>query len=220
MKKFIVLWFVTLMLGIGGGWSATAQTKQKPRAKDLYVQYNDGDSTFPGNPGAKVSVLLKRGNQEKVVSTNETFQSGDRIKLIFDINFSGYVAIMNQGSTGKEQLLFPYKSNGRLVDSRVTPNAGTKLPGGGDWIVFDNNPGNETVTVIFSNTPFEEFNNLSSGSITTGSEADQVLAELNSKSLRRSKDLYVQSESDGTYCVTQNGSLNGPVQFTFTLRHQ
>jgi hypothetical protein len=52
-------------------------------------------------------------------------------------------------------------------------------------------------------------------------ESDQILAELNSKSLAKSKskDLFTQTESDGTYSVTRNEISNEPVAFTFYLKH-
>jgi len=225
MKNLIALAVLGLVFGFAGILEVSAQTQ----AKDLYTQYNDGNNATVGYEGMKVSVLLKRGNQrERVVSTNETFYSGDKIKLIFDINFSGYAAIVNTGSSGKENLLFPYFDNSnRLISHQVSPNAGTQLPRGNDWIVFDNNAGNERITVIFSKKPIVELENYeetvtgnSSGTQAEGNERDQILSELNSKSLGKSKDLYTQTNNDGTYGVALNGLGNEPVAFTFSLKHK
>lgn len=246
MKKLIVLAILVFALGFIGTLETTAQKiviknggkatakptppTGKPRAKDLYTQYNDGNNATVGSEGAKVSVLLKRGNEsERIVSLNEVFLTGDKIKLIFDINFEGYAAILNIGPTGNESILFPYLENGQISDHRVSPNAGTRLPRGNAWINFDSNTGDEQVTVIFSKNPIAEMNNYaeattagSDGRIASEAESDAILAELNSKSLgkRKSKDLYTQTDSDGTYCVAQNGIGNEPVAFTFTLKHQ
>ena len=230
MKKLLSLLSLAIAIGIFGAFEASAQ-KSKPGAKDMFTRYNDGNNSTAGYEGAKVSVLLKRGNQpEKIVSPNETFYSGDKIKLVFDINFSGYAAIVNTGPTGNETLLFPHLDrNSQVVSHRVSPNAGTQLPRGNDWIVFDDKTGSERVTVIFSKTPLLEIENYqeavtggSDGRIASESEADAVLAELNSKSLKRgkSKDLSTQVDSTGTYSVVQNGLGNEPVAFTFYLKHK
>ena len=244
MKKLLTLTVLAFVIGFGGVVAATAQkilvkgsgkaspTPQtgKTRAKDLFTQYNDGNNTTAGFEGAKVSVLLKRGNQpEKIVSPNETFYSGDKIKLVFDINFDGYAAILNTGPTGNESFLFPFLDNGQMADHSVSPNAATKLPRGNAWINFDGKTGDEQVTVIFSKNPIAEMNRYeeavtsgSDGRIASESESDAILAELNSKSLTkaRSKDLFTQTEGDGTYCVAPGGLGSEPVAFTFTLKHQ
>jgi hypothetical protein len=219
-----------VMIGCVGAASVSAQ-----KAKDLYTQY---DSSGGGNggssggvEGAKVCVLLKRGSRpEKIVSANETFYSGDKIKLIFDINFSGYAAILNIGPTGNQSLLFPYLDNaGQLVNHHISPNAGTQLPRGNDWIIFDRKTGDEQISVIFSKKPIVELGkyeeavtNGSDGHVASETESDQILAELNSKSLSggRSKDLFTQTEGENTYAVAQNGLGNEPVAFTFYLKHR
>jgi hypothetical protein len=238
MKKLLAL--IGLVVAITYIGSPEIAAQNKPKAKDLYTQYDEGSGTGGGSQGAKISVRLKRGNQpEKVVSVNETFYSGDWIKLVFDINFSGYAAILNVGTTGKETLLFPYlDANRQIVSHRISPNAGTQLPRGNDWIVFDENAGQEKVVVVFSKTPlFDEqatnsggggsssgggSNESSTGRIANESEADAILRELNSKNLikRNSKDLYTQTENDGTYVVSPNGIGDEPVAFTFYLKHK
>ena len=228
MKNLLTFFTLTVAIGLFGTLEASAQ-----RAKDLYTQYDETSITGGGAEGAKVSVRLKRGNQpERIVSVKETFYSGDKIKLVFDINFSGYVAILNIGTTGSKNLLFPYlDTNRRMVSHRITPNAGTQLPRGNAWINFDSNSGQEQVMVMFSKKSiFEEQavgnnsvgGNSSSGGIASQSEREAILAELNSKNLitRKSKDLYTQTESDGTYVVAQNGLGDDPVVFSFYLKHK
>jgi hypothetical protein len=230
MTKFATLIILAITIFAGGVFEARAQN-----AKDMFTQYNNGGGAGPGQSagreGAKICVLLKRGNQpEKIVSTNETFYSGDKIKLVFDINFTGYAAIVNTGTSGNESLLFPYlDSRDHLVSHQVSPNSATQLPRGNDWIVFDKQTGDEMVNVIFSRKPIVELDkyeeavtNGSDGMIASQDESDQIMAELNSKSLKRmsSKDLSTQTGPDGTYGVAQNGLGNEPVAFTFYLKHR
>lgn len=229
MKQTITLAILVIAFALFGAFETSAQ-QNKPRAKDLYTQYNDNNPATTGNEGAKVSILLKRGNQaEKLVSPNETFYSGDKIKLVLDINFSGYAAIINVGPTGNESILFPYIEGGRMIDHSISPNAALKLPRGNAWINFDNTVGKEQITVIFSKNPIAETDRYeeavtpgSDGEVVSESEADAILAELNSKSLatRKSKDLYTQTDNDGTYIVSPTELGNEPVAFTFYLKHQ
>jgi len=234
MKKFSALIFLTVFLGAVGVLNVAAQkTQTTPQAKDLFTQYNEENRTTPGRPGAKVSILLKRGSQpERLVSPNSVFYSGDKIKLILDINFNGYAAILNEGSTGKPNLLFPYLDGSEMVSHRVSPNVGTKLPRGTAWIVFDQNSGTEKITVIFSKSPvveMESYENLSAPDTSANSsyrvssspsDIDRFLAELNSKSKRLSKDLSVQNESDAAYYVNLRNDPNGQTIFTFSLIHK
>jgi hypothetical protein len=225
MKKLLTLTVLAIAISIFGTMQVSAQ-KKPAKAKDLFTQYNDNNPSTVGAEGAKVAILLKRGNSEaRLVSPNETFYSGDKIKLVLDINFSGYAVILNKGTSGKINPLFPYLENGELVDHSVSPNAAVQLPKGNAWINFDSNPGDEQVTVIFSKNPINEmdrYEESSTGTRVDSSRADQILAELNSKSLarRKSKDLFTQTESDGTYCVSQDGLGSEPVGFSFYLKHR
>lgn len=231
MKKFLALTSLAIVFGYFGVVEAAAQ---ELNAKDMYTESN-GNGAAGGNTryqGAKVTVLLKRGNQrERNVSINETFYSGDKIKLVFDINFSGYAAIVNTGPSGNRTILFPYADRyNRMVSHRVTPNAGTQLPRGSDWIVFHGETGREQITVIFSKNPIPgldayEANNTTSSSdarIAEGPERDRILNILNSKSLLggNSKDLVTQTDAEGTYGVVRNGLGSQPAMFTFYLKHQ
>lgn len=244
MKKLLTLTILALAMGFIGAIEISAQkvvinksgktnsagNTQTRRAKDLFTQYDESNPSGGGAAGAKVSVLLKRGNErERIVSTNETFYTGDKIKLVFDINFSGYAGIINIGPTGNESILFPYIEGNRMVDHSIAPNAALQLPRGNAWINFGGSKGDEQVTVIFSKTPIAEMEGYeeavtpgSDGRVASESEADAILAELNSKSLgrRKSKDLFTQTESDGTYAVSQGGLGNEPIAFSFVLKHR
>jgi len=227
MRKLLIFVFLVTAVSFIGNLSASAQKVEptpQPRAKDLYTQYNEDNQKTKGRPGIKISILLKRGNRaERFVAPNETFYSGDKIKLVLDINFNGYAAILNEGTTGKMNLLFPFMDGSELVSHRVSPNTGTKLPRGNAWITFDRNPGNEKVTVVFSKDSIVElqsYKSLSLGGAVSADEADQILVELNSQGIRRSKDLFVQNEMDASYFVCQRNDFNGQLAFTFALIHK
>ncbi len=134
------------MMSLLGG----AVMVQKTKPRDLFIQKEQDETK--GKSGAKVRILLKRGNErERYVSPNETFYSGDKIKLAFDINFSGNVALLNVGSSGRITMLYPYPG----ADSAVEPSDREQLipASSKDWITFDNRAGTEQITVVFSTNP-------------------------------------------------------------------
>lgn len=244
MKRNFIYLAVAVAFALTANFTGFAQTavQMKPMAKktpktpqttarNLYIEREKDPSQ--GQPGAKVAIELNRNGKISMVSPDYEFMSGDRIRLVLDINFSGYVALINEGTTGKETLLYPYAG----VSNEVFPNGALKIPNT-DWIKFDNNKGVEKLTVIFSNKPIPELSQInqaatpntsgggqSTGGPATNDEQAQILAELNSRSLKRSKnlknsrDLSIESASDGTYCVTNNSQLNDVIGFELFLKH-
>lgn len=153
MKKVIfglmMLAMVSLLTGV--------VMAQKPKARDLYIEREKNPTQ--GKAGAKVRILLKRGNEKpRYVTPAETFYSGDRIKLVFDVNFSGYVALLNVGSSGKISLLYPYQG----IDGAIEPSDKEQMiPGDNkDWIRFDDQAGTEQVTIVFSTNPIQSVQNV------------------------------------------------------------
>ena len=247
MKKFFCLLALAIVCSIFAG----AVVAQKPAAKprDLFVEKANDSSK--GKPGAKVRILLKRGNErERFVSPNETFYAGDKIKLAFDVNFSGHVALLNVGSSGRITMLYPYPG----ADSAIEPSRKEQLIPANptDWITFDNKPGTEQITVAFSTNPIGSVQqviemsgqssapsaaasssttvnvtNNGGGSSTiyvaTSSEAQAILAELNSRSLKRAKsrDLSIETvNDDATYVVADSSLISEPTAFVISLKHE
>lgn len=210
---------------------------QKTTARNLYIE-REKNST-QGQPGAKVAIELNRNGKTSMVSPDYEFKSGDKIRLVLDINFKGYAALINEGTTGKKTLLYPYKG----VSSEVFPSGALKIPNT-DWIKFDNNKGIEKLVVIFSGKPIPELAQMfetpptettttttattsptSTGGMANADEQAQILAELNSRSLNRSKklknsrDLSIESSTDGNYVVTNDSQLNDVIGFELFLKH-
>lgn len=95
--------------------------------------------------------LLGNDGQMQQVTTSRTFNSGERIKLSLMSNRSGYLQLINLGSTGRSVALFPY--NGK--DNYVQANTPYIIPRDA-WIRFDNNPGEEVLWAILSPSPFSQ----------------------------------------------------------------
>lgn len=238
MKKIIGVALSLLLLAQSLTQGVIAQQPQQGTAKDLYTKYGSGANNQQGRPGVKVSIRLKRDGRERWVSINEKFYNGDYIKLVVDTNFSGYVAVINTGSTNKRTLLYPQD------DDAILPADGAVLPPAKDkWIVFDNNPGEERLALIFSAKPIKlgiQHTNLteaapptqqqqqgaaSTGGMTNNDDAQNVLAELNTRALTRgkdrtvSRDMFTDTIGTETYSVASSVALSEPIGFEFILRH-
>ncbi len=79
------------------------------------------------------------------------FQSGDRVRFHVKTNAEGYLYMMNRGSSGATAMLFP---DGSMADGRNRVRAWEEymIPQQG-WIRFDNQPGQEGVFFVLSQTP-------------------------------------------------------------------
>ncbi|MGB8507108.1 MAG: DUF4384 domain-containing protein, partial [Pyrinomonadaceae bacterium] len=103
-------------------------------------------------PGVRVRVELDRGGRVRWVSSKTTFQAGDKVRFHFAMNFSGYVVILNQGSSGKRTMLFPYEG----VSNHIGRTADYTVPQGEAWFEFDNTAGVEQLTFIMSKREIQE----------------------------------------------------------------
>jgi hypothetical protein len=84
------------------------------------------------------------------VTSSTSFLSNDRIRLHIKANRSGYLYVVNQGTSGLSSYLFP-ASDG---DSEyIEANRTYIIPAHGGFIRFDNRPGQEIVWIFLSQYP-------------------------------------------------------------------
>ncbi len=84
------------------------------------------------------------------VTASSAFTSGNRVRLHVQSNRSGYLYVVNQGSSGHSDFLFPTNINdGEYIDANRTYT----VPAHGGYIRFDNQPGQEVVWVFLSQYP-------------------------------------------------------------------
>ncbi len=212
MKNILLLIALTLAFGALANSAALAQDNN---ARQLYLGYATNDKLQPvagnankinstkGRPGAKLVIERMRNGKLAFVSPNSKFRSGDKIRLRLQTNFDGYLAIMNVGSTGAVNLLFPYAG----ADSRITSATDFQVPKADAWIVFDKNPGVETVTVIMSRQVLR-------------AATEQERRDLSSQAAVDSRDLSIETGEQATYAVCPEQQLDKPIGFTLRLKHQ
>ena len=143
--------------------------------RDLFNTYGKSDtaashpvaaSTAPttgkpstGRPGVRIRVELDRDGRARWVSSKTVFRAGDKVRFHFAMNFPGYVAIINQGSSGKRALLFPYPG----VSNHIGRTADYTVPQGEGWFEFDDTPGKEQLTFVMSKREIAEVTQVTGG---------------------------------------------------------
>lgn len=167
MKKLLTLAALALLLTAAHTHAQTTtpnarQGKPPAGPRDLYTAYGSAASATKtnGRPGAKVRVELERDGRARMVSPQTTFRAGDKVRFHFAMNFSGYVVIINEGSSGKRTMLFPSEG----VSNRIGKTRNFTVPQGDAWFQFDETPGEERLTFIMSKREIQEVIQLTTAS--------------------------------------------------------
>lgn len=141
----------------------------------------------------------------KAVSPSTIFAGGSRIRLGFNANRTGFLYIVNLGSSGKVTTIFPVAATD---NNQVQPGLMYQIPQQtGKSIRFDTTPGEEVILVVLAESRISEFeyggqkiaihsSNANPGMPTQPVEQQRVaIASLDLAS--SSKDLFV--EDDGVF---------------------
>jgi hypothetical protein len=189
--------------------SLQAQDRQMG-AKNLYMSYTP--TSRRGKPGVRVSIRLSRDGTIRDVPVSYTFRSGDKVKFLFQSNFAAYVRILNLGSRGDLQTLYPYPG----APENVSLLRNYEIPRDG-WFEFDDVAGTEQLAFLFSRRPILESveshqsvqstiavtgggnSRPSAPQTSTGSDQDQAYQALNARAidqgLENAKNLTFVSDS-------------------------
>lgn len=92
--------------------------------------------------------LMGDDGQRRRVTTDRVFRSGERIRLNLMSNRDGYLYLLNIGSTGQSNLLFPHPTIAG-GNNLIKANVPYEIPVSG-YIRFDENPGEESILVMLS----------------------------------------------------------------------
>jgi hypothetical protein len=117
--------------------------------------------------GLRCSLLLRGADKQyNEVTPGTVFHSGDHIRLSLLANQSGYLYVVQKGSSGAWSPIYP--PPGAAPDiSRINPGQVEVVPGPPKVFAFDQNPGAEKLYVILSRAPIEDIErvirNLSNG---------------------------------------------------------
>lgn len=106
-------------------------------------------ANYQGDP-ARISYWIELARDGKVYRCNNktSFKSGDAIKFHIIPQTDGYAyVVMNKSSRGKSATLFPSAETG--TNNFLTKGQDYPLPSK-TWLKFDDNPGTEEVSLVFS----------------------------------------------------------------------
>ena len=184
----------------------------EPEPSDLSAKQLFG--SIAGSPAGKNAGLRFRliqqspdGGQIDVDSTTKQFQTGDRVKFVFDSNIDGCLYVVQQGSSGRWAVLFPSPqiNGGR---NNIRKGEQYQVPSDG-WFAFDANPGTERVFVFLSREPLKQLPGFDRPITKTESIVSSVVEELQHSI--RSRDLVFEKDASG-------GSRDKPVvQATYVV---
>lgn len=223
-KLFIVACCVLATVGFV---HATQQTS----ARDLYLNYPSASSASSGGgqtgrPGSKVQIERNRNGNLSFVSPKATFLNGDKIAFRTSLNFSGYLTVINLGTSGK---ITP------LYSGQVTAGRDIRVPAQG-WITVAGPAGKEVVNFIMSTgNPFQGASiqptqsgnsgsvsfSTSTGQAASDNDIQSILNDANARALSNGRDLVPETQGNDTYVLTSSTqSLSQPVGFSITLNHE
>jgi hypothetical protein len=222
--------FLFLSLGMGTAMAAVSapQKETEAQTRDLSnMFYSDTLPPKPETPSptlpAKVGSPVKKAerrvglkyrlwhltagpNCENIdvqeVSAANIFRSGDRLRLFFESNVDGYLYVLQKGSTGRDKLLFPDPQG---ADNRIKRGMQYAVPSK-KWLAFDNNPGEERLTVVVSRTPLKSMPTATTPQEEKTVTVLSVVSELNQSV--RPRDLVLFQEKE----VVPSASTKSTVQ--------
>jgi hypothetical protein len=108
--------------------------------------------------GLRYSILKREGSESTEVDPDTVFRSGDRIRLRVDVNTVGYLYIINRGSSGNWNPLFPAAKIAK-GDNHVQKGIQYEIPAGYVF-TFDEQPGTEKLFIVFSRQPVSDLEEL------------------------------------------------------------
>ncbi len=157
MKSYwrLAICFLTLQLfglhGVAEAQSGAKALFHSGEGTTIATQQKTGAA--PGTPAQYMGIAYwiehrTRDGKVSKTSISREFRSGERVRLQIKPNRPGYLYVLNIGSTGTSQVLFPLGGE----ENTVVANETYSVPGRG-FMRFDDNPGVETLLVMLSTRP-------------------------------------------------------------------
>ena len=100
-------------------------------------------------------IQLLEDCEQVPVDANSTFRAGDQIRLALESNTDGYLYILNQGTSGAWNYIFPHLTiNGG--DNFIRKGLEYTIPPR-SWLRFDENPGDDVLIILLSKIRLDPF---------------------------------------------------------------
>jgi hypothetical protein len=153
---------------------AEPKSAVKPKPKPKPAKAAATDQSQSGQPAAKrpaniipasyvplvlrYTIRKKDGDQTTDIPVDAEFHSGESIQLSVEVNDTGYLYIIHQGTSGTWKAMFPSPEI-EDGDNRVQKGRAYTVPTGYKF-TFSGDPGVERLFVIFSRQPVQEIDGL------------------------------------------------------------
>ena len=132
------------------------ETSSKNRDSGPAVMVNAADRA--PMIGLRYSLLKVGANgSTSEVPFDNVFHSGDQVRLRLEANRPGYLYVVQKGSSGRWELLYPTP---RMEPVAVAARQAVTVPSGEDAFEFDATPGTEQLFVVLSSRPEETLEHL------------------------------------------------------------
>lgn len=210
--------------------SVTIVGKSKRKTRDLV--FDDEDEAAPTVSGStsdkvqgetiamKATVEMTRDGKTTTVLPTETFQSGDKVRLIFSTNRDGYIYWLAKGTSGQYQVLFPTQKAG--MDNTVVKNKEYTVPTRGAWR-FDDQKGTENLVCVLSPKPIANLDRaVTLAAEGKRDEASSIVSSIVNKheTKRTTRDLVFEEEDDeDVNTKSQKAEGDEPFVATYELMH-
>ncbi len=102
----------------------------------------------------RITQLLEDCEQVPV-DANSTFHAGDQIRLSLESNTDGYLYILNQGTSGSWNYIFPHLTI-NSGDNFIRKGVEYTIPPR-SWLRFDENPGDDVLIILLSKIRLDPF---------------------------------------------------------------
>jgi predicted Ser/Thr protein kinase len=197
-----------------------AASTENASAKKLFVE------NASRNLGLRYAMVQQTAGGEAEVTPDTIFHTGDKVRFLFESNIDGYLYVVQEGSSGKWDMLFPSPQiNGGA--NAVRKGQKYTIPSQG-WFAFRDPPGAERAFVFLSKEPLNSLPGFKEP--VTRNEAvgqgvvDDLRSKIKSRDLVFEKDSPVASGTPGqknqSMFVANRDELGKSVSATIQLVHQ
>lgn len=183
--------------------------KQVTKKKTVTERKNQTSSV--GSPGMKIWLEKQTdcAGRFRLVAPTSVFRTGDCVRARFRLNFEGYLTVINRGSSGAIEKIFPLENQ----SNKIYPKTDNFIPNNQGWEFYDE-AGNENLFFIVSKQPLR----------------DDIFREIQGKSTIKTqtagdlevydRDLRPRTEKNEVYVLAGEKRLEKPLVFRLTLKHR
>ncbi|HSK74297.1 MAG TPA: DUF4384 domain-containing protein [Pyrinomonadaceae bacterium] len=191
--------------------SSLPKPSKKPTAIKNRVPRRKKQASSVGSPGMKIWLEKQTGcaGSFRLVAPTSVFKTGDCVRARFRLNFEGYLTIVNRGSSGSVEKIFPLENQ----SNKIYPKTDNFIPDNRGWEFYDQ-AGNENLFFIVSKQPLR----------------DDIFREIQGKQNARrqsagdlevyDRDLKPRTEKNEVFILAGEKRLEKPLIFRLTLKHR